>query len=333
MTDLRAHLARLPTGDDAARRAVHDRAADILRPSGALAWLDEIAAWVAAWQRTAHPRIEHPVGLIFAADHGVAAATKVSAYPTGVTEAMLTAYRQGRSTISAFARLAGAQVTAIDVGVGAPTGDIRYEAALDPDRFDEIVAIAFDAVDRLDGDLLVLGEMGIGNTTPSAAIAAALAGGETAAWVGRGTGVDDEGLARKRAAVQESVRRIAGVTDPLEILREVGGSELVAIAAATVAARHRSLPVVLDGYVVTAAVLPLHEVDERALDHCTVGHCSAEPGHRRLLERIGKRPLLDLDMRLGEGSGAMAAVPLIAMACAGITDVPTFAEWFGEAGG
>jgi nicotinate-nucleotide--dimethylbenzimidazole phosphoribosyltransferase len=329
MTLLGDRLADLPTCDPAARRAVHERAANILRPSGALAWLDEIAAWVAGWQRTDQPRVDRPGGLIFAADHGIAAATKVSAYPTGITEAMFTAYEQGRSTINAFARIAGAEVRAIDVGIGEPTGDIRFEAALSPERFDEITRVAFDAVDRLDHDLLVLGEMGIGNTTPSAAIAAALAGGETAAWVGRGTGVDDEGLARKRAAVQEAQRRIAGITDPIEILREVGGAELTAIAAATVAARHRSLPVVLDGYVVTAAVLPLHFADAEALDHCTVGHCSSEPGHRRLLERLGKRPLLGLDMRLGEGSGAMAAVPLIAMACAGITDVPTFAEWFG----
>ena len=330
MTSFRALLADLPLADAAARDAVHERAANILRPSGALAWLDEIAAWVAAWQRTATPRVERPAGLIFAADHGIAAATEVSAYPTGVTRAMLSAFEEGRSTISAFARLAGATVTAIDVGVGEPTNDIRYDAAMSPARFDEIVDIAVSAVDELDCDLLVLGEMGIGNTTASAAIAASLAGGETAAWVGRGTGVDDEGLARKRSAVQESVRRIAGITDPLEILREVGGSEIVAITAATVAARRRSIPVVLDGYVVTAAVLPLHEIDASSLDHCTVGHCSAEPGHRRLLERLGKAPLLDLDMRLGEGSGAMAAVPLIAMACAGITDVPTFAEWFGE---
>jgi nicotinate-nucleotide--dimethylbenzimidazole phosphoribosyltransferase len=326
---LHERLADLPTCDQEARDAVHQRAADILRPSGALAWLDEIAAWVAGWQRTSQPTIARPAGLIFAADHGIAAATKVSAYPTGVTEAMFAAYQQGRSTINAFARIAAAEVVAIDVGVGVPTADIRYDAALDEQRFDEITRIAFDAVDALDADLLVLGEMGIGNTTPSAAIAAALAGGETAAWVGRGTGVDDEGLARKRAAVQEAQRRIAGVTDPIEILREVGGSELTAIAAATVAARHRSIPVVLDGYVVTAAVLPLSFVNPRALDHCTVGHCSSEPGHRRLLERLDKRPLLDLDMRLGEGSGAMAAVPLIAMACAGITEVPTFAEWFG----
>jgi nicotinate-nucleotide--dimethylbenzimidazole phosphoribosyltransferase len=323
-------LVDLPGPDDAAAAAVHDRAADILRPSGALAWLDELAAWIAGWHRTDRPRVDRPVGLIFAGDHGVAAAEAVSAYPTNVTAAMFAAYRQGRSTINAFATRAGATVDAVDVGIGRPTADIRFRAALTTERFDEIVAIAIDAVERLDGDLLVLGEMGIGNTTPSAAIAAALAGGETAAWVGRGTGIDDAGLARKRAAVQQAVRRIAGVTDPLEVLREVGGSELTAIAAAVVAARRRSLPVVLDGYVVTASVLPLVMIEPTALDHCIVGHCSAEPGHRRLLERLGKRPLLDLDMRLGEGSGAMAAVPLVAMACAGITDVPTFAEWFGE---
>jgi nicotinate-nucleotide--dimethylbenzimidazole phosphoribosyltransferase len=131
------------------------------------------------------------------------------------------------------------------------------------------------------------------------------------------------------AAVRTAVARIASVDDPLEVLREVGGCELVAVAAAVVAARQRGLPVLLDGYVVTAAALPLSVVRSDALDHCRVGHCSAEPGHRRLLQRLGMDPLLDLEMRLGEGSGAMVAVPLVAMACAGITQVPTFGEWFG----
>lgn len=330
MTRLHELVQNLPSADATAAAAVHERAAHILRPSGALAWLDELAEWVAGWQRTDRPRIDRPVALIFAGDHGVAGAEEVSAYPTEVTAAMFDAYRHGRSTINAFARQAGATVVAVDVGIGKPTNDIRFEAALDVERFDEIVEMAIAAVDRLEGDLLVVGEMGIGNTTPSAAISAALAGGETAAWVGRGTGVDDAGLDRKRVAVQQAVRRIAGVTDPIDVLREVGGSELVALAAAVVAARHRSLPVVLDGYVVTSSVLPLVMADPTALDHCIVGHCSAEPGHRKLLERLGKRPLLDLDMRLGEGSGAMAAVPLVAMACAGITEVPTFTEWFGD---
>jgi nicotinate-nucleotide--dimethylbenzimidazole phosphoribosyltransferase len=323
-------LAELPGPDASAVAAVTERASTILRPPGALQWLDDVAAWKAGWQRSAAPTVGRPAVLVFAGDHGVAAAG-VSSYPSDVTASMLAATRNGQATVNAFARSAGASVTAVDVGVGDPTGDIRNEAALTPERFDTITQTAFDAVDALDTDLLVLGELGIGNTTAAAAIAAAFAGGEATLWVGRGTGVDDEGLARKRAAVQESVRRIAGVIDPLEILREVGGSELVGMAAACVAARHRSIPVVLDGYICTASMLPLHRANSAVLEHCIVGHCSSEPGHRLLLGTLGKRPLLDLDMRLGEGSGAMAAVPLVKMACAGVVEVPTFDEFFGAA--
>ena len=321
-------LATMPPGDVAAADAVRARAADILRPAGALARFDEVAAWVAQWQESDRPAVHHPSAVIFAADHGVTAAG-VSKYPVDVTAAMLAAYRAGRSTVTAFAHVAGATVRAIDVGVGRPTGDIRYEPAMDVARFEEATAAGREAVDTLDGDLLVLGEMGIGNTTSAACVAAALGGGEVAAWVGRGTGLDDEGMDRKREAVRRSIDRVAGVLDPLEVLRELGGAELVAMAAAIVAARHRRLPVLIDGYVVTAAAWPLYLIAPGALDHCLVGHCSSEPGHRRLLERLGKQPLLDLEMRLGEGSGAMAAVPLVAMACAGVTEVPTFKEWFG----
>jgi nicotinate-nucleotide--dimethylbenzimidazole phosphoribosyltransferase len=328
MTWLADALESLPDGDASAADAVRARAADILRPAGALARLDELAAWVAEWQHTPAPAVRKPAALIFAADHGVAAAG-VSNYPIDVTAAMLAAYRAGKSTITAFAAAAGAVVTAIDVGVGRPTGDIRTESALSVDRFAAACAAGRDAVESLDCDLLVLGEMGIGNTTVAAAVVAALEGGDVADWVGRGTGVDDEGLQRKIAAVRAAVERVSGVTDPLEVLREVGGAELVAIAAAIVAARHRGVPVLLDGYVVTASALPLEVARSGALDHCRVGHCSAEAGHRRLIARLGKSPLLDLEMRLGEGSGAMAAVPLVTMACAGITDVPTFGEWFG----
>ena len=327
---LRGALSTLPDGDPGSAETVRARAADILRPAGALARLDEVAAWVAEWQHTVTPSVRRPAALIFAADHGVTAAG-VSKYPADVTAAMLAAYRAGRSTVSAFAAVAGATVEAIDVGVGRPTGDIRTESAMSADRFAEAAEAGRRAVDELDADLLVLGEMGIGNTTAAAAVAAALGGGEVAAWVGRGTGLDDAGLDRKREAVRRAIDRVAGVLDPLEVLREVGGAELVAMAAAIVAARHRRLPVLIDGYVVTAAALPLATVRRDALDHCLVGHCSSEPGHRRLLERLGKPPLLDLEMRLGEGSGAMAAVPLVAMACAGVTEVPTFGEWFGEA--
>ena len=328
MTWLREALATLPSGDGDAAGAVRGRAAEILRPAGALARLDEVAAWVAEWQGTPTPAVRRPAALIFAADHGVAAAG-VSKYPVDVTAAMLAAYRAGKSTISAFAAISRATVEAIDVGVGRPTGDIRVEPAMSPERFAEACDAGRRAVDAVEADLLVIGEMGIGNTTAAAAVVAALAGGDVDSWVGRGTGVDDDGLARKRDAVRSAVGRIAGLGDALEVLREVGGAELVAMAAAIVAARHRRLPVLLDGYVVTASAFALATAQPDALAHCLAGHCSAEPGHRLLLDRLGKQPLLDLQMRLGEGSGAMAAVPLVAMACAGVTEVPTFGEWFG----
>ena len=320
-------LADSPSPDVAARDAVRRRADDILRPAGALARLDDIAVWMAGWQRTPTPRVERPLAIVFAADHGVAEAG-VSKYPIEVTKAMLDAFATHRSTITSLARVAGADVRVVDVGVGRPSGDLRRERAVDDHRFDECVDAARRAVESADADLLVFGEMGIGNTTAAAAVAHALCGGEAGDWVGRGTGVDDEGLERKREAVEQGVARVAG-RPPLDVLAEIGGLELVSIAAAILAARRRSTPVVLDGYVVTAAAAVLHAMRTDALDHCIVGHRSAEPGHRRLLEHVGLSPLLDLDMRLGEASGAMVAVPIVRMACVAVTDVPTFTEFFG----
>ena len=310
-----------------ARDAVRRRADDILRPAGALARLDDVAVWMAGWQCTVTPHVDRPLGIVFAADHGVAHAG-VSKYPIEVTKAMLDAFATHRSTITSLARVAGARVQVVDVGVGRPSGDLRRERAVDEHRFDECVDVARRAVDAADTDLLVFGEMGIGNTTAAAAVAHALYGGRAEDWVGRGTGVDDAGLERKRTAVSEGVSRLVDPS-PLDVLAEVGGLELVSIAAALVAARRRSIPVVLDGYVVSAAAAVLHAIRPDALDHCIAGHRSAEPGHRRLLENIGLTPLLDLDMRLGEASGAMLAVPIVRMACAAVTEVPTFTEFFG----
>ncbi|HZB40217.1 MAG TPA: nicotinate-nucleotide--dimethylbenzimidazole phosphoribosyltransferase [Ilumatobacter sp.] len=330
MSWLHDALRRLPGPDSDAAGSVRARADDILRPRGALARLDDVAVHMAAWQRTAAPRVARPAALVFAGDHGVAEQGGVSAYPTEVTAAMLAACRQGKATICALARSVGATLDTVDVGVGRPTADIRYEAAMTAERFDAVVAEAVAAVDALDTDLLVLGEIGIGNTTAAAALAGALLGGDASTWVGRGTGIDDDGLDRKRAAVAAVMERSSGLSDPIEIMRHAGGAELTAMAAATVAARLRSIAVVLDGYVVTSAVLPLHVAAPGALDHCIVGHCSSEPGHRRVLERIGKPVLLDLGMRLGEGSGAMVAVPIVRAACDAVVEVATFTEWFGR---
>ena len=329
LDDFRNLILNSPEPCAASRDAVRSRADDILRPRGALKRLDDVAVWVAGWHRTDRPKVSAPVGLVFAADHGVARDEQVSAYPIEVTAAMLAAYNSGRSTLSAFAEVAGAQVVAHDVGVARPTGNIAIEDALTADDLIRCFGAGIDAVKELSADLIVIGEMGIGNTTVAAALSAANVGGSVDTWVGRGTGVDDDGYRRKLSAVQRAVDRVRNDSDPLEILRKIGGSEIAAMVGAIVGARHRSIPVLLDGYVVTAAASVLFEISPRALDHTLVGHCSAEPGHRRLLDHLGMDHLLNLEMRLGEGSGAMAAVPLVKMACAGISNVPTFGEWFG----
>jgi nicotinate-nucleotide--dimethylbenzimidazole phosphoribosyltransferase len=324
--EIRSLLDALPASDDAAAAAVRARAAQNLRPAGALARLDEVAVWLAGWQRTSKPRVEAPAAVVFVADHGVAA-ERVSAYPAEVTEAMLRALRAGAATASAMSRTLGATLEVVDVGVGCPTANLAREPALSRSRFGECFAAGRRAVSDLKTDLLVLGEMGISNTTSAAAVCAALFGGPAEEWVGRGTGIDDATFARKVGVVEAGNRRIDDASEPLEVLRQVGGAELVAIAGATLEARLRFIPVVLDGFVVTAGVAALEVARPGALDHCLAGHCSGEPGHRLLLEKLGKVPLLDLGLRLGEGSGALAAVPLVRLAAASVTDVATFDEW------
>ena len=326
MDDLTAVLADLPAPDLEAAATVRDRASQVLRPTGALARLDEVAGWLASWQRTASPRVDRPAAVVFVADHGVAE-EGVSAYPSAVTAEMLRALRAGVATATVMARQLGAQLEVVDVGVGHPSANLRHEAALDATRFASCFEAGRQVVAGLDADIVVFGEMGIANTTPAAAVAAALFGGPAEEWTGRGTGIDDSTWAAKVAVVENARRRLPEDCAPLEILRQVGGPELVAIAGAVVEARRRSLPVVLDGFVVTAAVAPLAAAAHGALEHCLAGHCSGEPGHRLLLDKLGKPPLLDLGLRLGEGSGALAALPLVRLAAACVTDVATFEEW------
>jgi nicotinate-nucleotide--dimethylbenzimidazole phosphoribosyltransferase len=329
MSLLASLLTDLPEPDERARAAVVERAASVLRPTGALARLDEVAAWLAAWQRTERPAVDAPHAVVFAADHGVAAAVGVSAYPTEVTVAMLDALEKGAATAAAMTKSLGMTLDVVDVGVARPTGDLRFGPAMDEERFDEAVQAGVDAVVRAAAaDLFVFGEMGIGNTTAAAAVAATLYDEPAAEWCGRGTGLDDDGVARKVEAVEACRARVRAVTsDPIEILRQAGGAELAAIAGAVAEARRRSIPVLLDGYVVSAAIAPLAVARSGALDHVLAAHRSAEPGHRRLLERLGLVPLIELDLRLGEGSGALVAVPLVKLAAVAVVDVATFQEW------
>jgi nicotinate-nucleotide--dimethylbenzimidazole phosphoribosyltransferase len=318
-------LQAAPAPDDGARDQVIERARNVLRPTGALARLDDIAAWLAAWQRTSTPAVASPSCVVFVADHGVAA-EGVSAYPATVTAAMLHALQEGAATASVMARSVGAELVVVDVGVGRPTGNLRHEPALTDDLFTDCFDAGRQAVGRLDTDLLVVGEMGIGNTTAAAAVCTALLGLNGEDWTGKGTGIDERTLVRKVEVVNAAAQRVRDER-PLEVLRQIGGSELAAIAGALVEARVRSIPVVLDGFVVAAAAVALEMTHPGALDNCIAGHRSAEPGHRLVLDKLGKPPLLDLGLRLGEGSGALLAVPLIRLAAASVTEVATFKEW------
>ena len=318
-------LSDLPRPDQQAHDAVAGRAATVLRPAGAFARLDAVAAWLAGWQGTQAPKVEQPHVVVFAADHGVAA-DGVSAYPAGVTAAMADAIRGGKATVTVLAAQVGATLDLVDVGIGRPTANLRVADAMTPDDFDAAVAAGAAAVDRCDADLLVVGEIGIANTTAASAVTAAVMGGPAAHWVGPGTGVVGVALRHKCDVVQAALDRV-GAVSPLEALRRLGGRELAAIAGAVAAARHRRIAVVLDGFIATASVAPLAAARPGSLDHCIAGHCSAEPGHRRLLEALQLDPLLHLDMRLGEGSGALVAVPVIQMAAAAVVEVATFEEW------
>ena len=247
----------------------------------------------------------------------------MSPYPPEVTAAMVGAIREGAATSSVLAREAGVELAVIDAGVGCPSADLTCSPALSEEEFSACFEQGREAVAGLDCDLLAVGEMGIGNST-AAAVAAAVVGGDPADWTGPGSGASGPVLAAKWRAVAEGVRR-AGPVEPLEALRHLGGGEMAALARAVAEARLRSVPVVLDGFISTAAVIALEATAPGALDHCLASHVSAEPGHRRLLEWLGKTPLLDLDLRLGEGSGLLA-VPLVRMAAAAVTDVATFEE-------
>lgn len=312
-------------GDDVSAKAVQARADNVLRPPGALGRLDELAVWLARWQQTTSPAVDRPRVIVFAGDHGVAA-EGVSAYPQSVTKAMVDALNSGIATASVMAERIGATLSVVDVGDGVPCGNIREVPALTPTQFEWAVTKGQEAVAALgDADVLIPGEVGIGNTTPAAAIVTALLGGAAHDWVGPGTGLNPRGVSHKTNVVQDAVGRVSGAA-PLEVLRELGGWELAAIAGAVIEARERSIPVLVDGFVVTAALLPLELARPGFLDHCWPAHVSAEPGHRRLVARWGRRPILDMEMRLGEASGALAALPVLGLAADVVVRVATFDE-------
>ncbi len=324
---MRGILRALPGPDQAAQTEVLQRQAELTKPPGSLGRLEEIAEWLAAWQGRAEPRVERPRIAVFAGAHGVAR-RGVSAYPPEVTAQMVKNFLDGGAAINQLATSIDADLRIYELDLDHPTEDFTRGTAMSEARAANAMSYGMMAAEP-GIDVLCLGEMGIANTTAAAALCAALFGGRGADWAGPGTGVKGAALAAKIAVIDEALAHHAmaiAARDPLTLLAAVGGEELAAIAGAVVAARMGRIPVLLDGFVCTAAAAVLFAADKHALDHCLVAHRSAEPGHTRLLDLIGKRPLFDLDMRLGEGSGAALAVPILKAAAACHNGMATFAS-------
>lgn len=325
LAEFRALLAEAPGPDTAATAAAQDRNGQLTKPPGALGRLEDLAIWYAGWRGNGRPRIEAPQVLIFAGNHGVTA-RGVSAFPAEVTVQMVANFEAGGAAINQLSKAAGAQMQVHALELDRPTADFTQGPAMSEAEVVAALAAGWNAVDP-EADLVVTGEMGIGNTTSAAAIAHALFGGAPADWTGRGTGVDAAGIALKSQVVAEGLAANPSAgADPLEALRCLGGRELAGMAGAIARARVLRIPVILDGFICTAAAATLARAVPGALDHAVAGHVSAEAAHARMLQELGKEPMLALGMRLGEGSGAALAINVLKGAIACHSGMATFAE-------
>ncbi|WP_170454927.1 nicotinate-nucleotide--dimethylbenzimidazole phosphoribosyltransferase [Ruegeria arenilitoris] len=324
LNTFRDALRNVPGPDEAAKQGAADRNGQLTKPPGALGRLEDLAIWYAGWRGDARPQIEAPQVIVFAGNHGVTA-QGVSAFPPEVTVQMVMNFEHGGAAINQLAKAAGAKMTVHALDLDRPTADFTKAPAMSEDELLTALQTGWNAVDPT-ADLLVVGEMGIGNTTPAAAIACALFGGEAADWTGRGTGVDDAGLANKTRVVAEGVALHRASDDGLEILRCLGGREIAAMAGAIAAARILRIPVILDGFICTAAAACLDRLAPGTLDHAVAGHQSAEGAHAAMLTKLDKAPLLSLGLRLGEGSGAALAINILKSAVACHSGMATFAE-------
>lgn len=318
-------LDDLPSPDAASVRLARERQADLTKPAGSLGRLEEIAAFMAGWQGSSHPSLDRVEAVVFAGNHGVTA-QGVSAFPPQVTAQMVANFRTGGAAINQLARACGASLSVVELNLDRPTGDISREPAMTPSEC--LAALnSGAAMVSAETNLLLVGEMGIGNTTPAAALCLKSFGGTAREWCGRGSGVDDDGVGRKIAAVEAAIALHGPLcATPFETLRRLGGREIAAMAGAILAARLLRVPVMLDGFICCASIAPLVAAQPRFTEHCLAGHCSAEQAHERLLAAFGLTPLLRLDMRLGEGSGAAVAVHLVRAALAAHNGMATFAQ-------
>ena len=337
---------KFPSLDRRAAARATARQSVLTKPQGSLGWLEAIPAQLAAVQRHPIPSSRPAAVVLFAADHPVCQ-HGVSAYPSEVTAAMMRNFVQGGAAASVAARALDIPLHVVDVGVAHeygsvegvaasivrdpvandPEGDIRYQDGLSESTFARAIEAGTKAVDRLPAEtrLLMLGEMGIGNTTLASAVACALLDAAPGSLVDRGTGVNDAQLERKRAVVDDALKRLRD-DSPLGIVRVLGGRELAALYGAAARASERGMVVLVDGLIVSTVMLALVRMHPQVRDHLLFAHRSRETGHAAVLDALAARPLLDLAMALGEGSGALAAFPLVDLACRLHREMATFEE-------
>lgn len=325
LNDIRKILSDLPGPDTGAIEKAALREPKLTKPAGALGKLESLNGWLCGWQGRHPARLEKIQTIVFAGNHGVVE-EGVSPFPAAVTEQMVLNFKAGGAAINQLCKTVGAKLDVITLDLDKPTQNFTKSAALSEEEFCRAFQAGVEAVNS-DMDLICLGEMGIGNTTSAAALCLGLFGGTGADWVGRGTGMEGDGLALKATTVEKGLaNNQAAIADGLDVLRCLGGRELVAIAGAIVGARYNQVPVLLDGFVTTAAAATLYKINDKALDHCHVGHASGEKGRRSLLGEIGKEGLLNLGLRLGEASGAVLAVGILQAAVNCHNGMATFAE-------
>jgi len=325
LDDIATLVKHLPETDAKSQAAARARQDCLTKPAGSLGRLEDLAVFFAGWQAVEVPRIAHAQAVVFAGNHGVCA-QNVNPFPQEVTAQMVLNFRAGGAAINQLCQVNGADLSVVDLDLDKPTADFTAAPAMTAAECLAALNAGAAAVSP-DASVLILGEMGIGNSTVGAALATASFGGEAADWVGRGTGSDDAGVQRKVDAINRAVsRHSATIGDGCAVLTALGGREQAAICGAVLAARLWRIPVILDGFICTASVAPLYTLDPGCLDHCLVGHLSAEPGHKRLLDAMGKTAVLDFDMRLGEGSGAALALGIVRSALACHAGMATFAQ-------
>ena len=311
---------------------------DKTKPPGSLGMLEDLALQLGLILRTVRPRIEKPALLVFAADHGVVA-ENVSPYPQSVTAQMVANFLAGGAAINVFARQTGCALQVVDAGVNHDFGDLpglthrkvapgtrnfAREPAMSAAQCEAALAHGYALVDGLQGNLLGFGEMGIGNTTSAAALMHKLTGLPLAYCVGAGTGLDADGVRRKHAVIEAAVALHRDLASPLDVLATFGGLEIAMMAGAMLRAAQRRMVLLIDGFIVSSALLVAARLQSAVLDYCVFAHCSGEHGHRLLLQQLGGRPLLQLGMRLGEGTGAALALPLVQAAAGFLCEMATF---------